>query len=115
MGTIARENDYYTLVNVFTVTPENQGRIYDAVIEATDIIEKFPGFVSANVHRSDDGTRVINYAQWRSKDEFDAMRAHPDVQDHFRACRAITDDIVPIFCEVTHVHRSPSAGLRHAG
>lgn len=33
-----------------------------------DIVEqvarKFPGFVSATVHRSLDGTRVINYLQW---------------------------------------------------
>jgi heme-degrading monooxygenase HmoA len=115
MATITRENGYYTLINVFTVAPEDQERIYDVIIEATGIIQQFPGFVSANVHKSYDGTRVVNYAQWRSKDEFDAMRRHPDVQDHFKACRAITDDIVPIFCEVAHVHRSPSTGAGHAG
>ncbi|MER7770504.1 antibiotic biosynthesis monooxygenase [Kitasatospora sp. NPDC096140] len=109
MAVITPENGYYTLVNVFTVAPEDQERIYGEVLDATDVIQEFPGFVSANVHKSYDGTRVINYAQWHSKEEFDAMRCHPDVQDHFKACRAITDDITPIFCEVVHVHRSPSA------
>ncbi|MBB6174246.1 heme-degrading monooxygenase HmoA [Nocardiopsis mwathae] len=114
MGAISRENDYYILVNVFTVAPENQDRIYDAIVDATEIIERFPGFVSANIHRSHDGMRVVNYAQWRSLEDFEAMRRHPSVQDHFKACRAITGDIVPIFCEVVYVHE-PTSGDRALG
>lgn len=29
-----------------------------------------PGFTSANLHISLDKTRVVNYAQWRSKEDF---------------------------------------------
>ncbi|WP_369395544.1 antibiotic biosynthesis monooxygenase (plasmid) [Streptomyces sp. CG1] len=114
MGTVLPGDGYYTLVNVFTTEPVDQQAIYDAVVEATDVIEKFPGFISANVHRSHDGRRVVNYAQWRSKEDFDAMHRHPDVQAHFKACRAITDDIEPIFCRVSYVHRAADpAGGRH--
>jgi heme-degrading monooxygenase HmoA len=105
MGTIRVEDHHYTLVNVFTVALADQNRLYDVIVDATDVIERFPGFVSANIHKSEDGTRVINYAQWRSKVDFDAMHGHPDLQDHFKACRAITDDITSIFCEAVHVHR----------
>ncbi|MGW3186096.1 antibiotic biosynthesis monooxygenase family protein [Kitasatospora sp. NPDC001119] len=104
MATVSVQDDYYTLVNVFTVDPADQQRIHDVIVEATGIIEKFPGFISANVHKSHGGTRVVNYAQWRSKADFDAMHRHPDVQEHFQACRAITDNIEPIFCMVHHVH-----------
>ena len=104
MSTISLRDDHYTLINVFTVTsPEDQRRVFDEIVAATAVIRRFPGFVSANVHRSHDGARVVNYAQWRSKEEFDAMRAHPDVQEHFRACRAVTNDIEPIFCELAYV------------
>jgi heme-degrading monooxygenase HmoA len=96
--------NYYTLINVFTVgSREDQQRIFDEIVSATAVIRRFPGFVSANVHRSHDGARVVNYARWHSKAEFDAMRAHLDVQEHFKACRAITNDIEPIFCELSYV------------
>ena len=36
-----------------------------------------PGFVSANIHVSTDGTRVVNYAQWESAEAFQAMLADP--------------------------------------
>ncbi|MET9341827.1 antibiotic biosynthesis monooxygenase family protein [Nonomuraea sp. NPDC003804] len=104
MGKIVPEDDYYTLINIFTVTPGDQKRIYDVIVEATDIIQRFPGFVSANVHMSYDGTRVVNYAQWRSKEEFDLMQRHPDVQGHFKECRAVTDDINSIFCQARYTH-----------
>jgi quinol monooxygenase YgiN len=105
MGHISVDEKYYTLINIFRVTPDKQQEIYDVILDATDVITKFPGYVSANVHRSYDGTRVVNYAQWRSKADFDAMRAHPDVQAHFQQCRAIAD-IEPIFCEIAYTHEA---------
>ncbi|WP_343952843.1 antibiotic biosynthesis monooxygenase family protein [Nonomuraea longicatena] len=103
MATISTAGGHYTLINVFRVAPENQRRMYDIILEATGVITAFPGYVSANVHLSDDGTRVVNYAQWRSKADFEAMRAHPAVQEHFAACRALAE-IEPIFCRVAYTH-----------
>ncbi len=67
MVTIAKDNEVGTLINVFTVAPEDQQRLVDVLADATRaVMRKQPGFVSANIHRSLDGTRVTNYAQWRS-------------------------------------------------
>src|SRR5215216_1642497 len=66
MVTITKDNDVVTLINVFTVAPEDQQRLVDILIDATQkVMRKQPGFVSANIHRSLDGTRVTNYAPWR--------------------------------------------------
>ncbi len=47
--------------------PEQQQRLVDLLVEATEAVMKYqPGYVSANIHKSLDGTRVTNYAQWRS-------------------------------------------------
>ena len=73
MGRISVADGYYTLVNMFTVRPEDQRRMYDEIVDVTGVIRRFPGFVSANVHLSEDGTRVVNYAQWRSRDPIDAL------------------------------------------
>jgi heme-degrading monooxygenase HmoA len=58
-----------------------------------------PGFISANIHKSFDGTRVVNYAQWRSREDFEAMRRNPEAGSHMAAAGALaTYD--PILCEV---------------
>ena len=75
MTQISQSNDVVTLINVFTVAPEDQQHLLDLLVEATEsVMNKLPGFVSANLHKSFDGTRVINYAQCRSAEAFEAMR-----------------------------------------
>jgi quinol monooxygenase YgiN len=77
MTTIDPSADVVTLINVFTVAPENQRRLLDVLTEATtSVVAAMPGFVSANFHRSLDGSRVTNYAQWRSREDMEAMLAH---------------------------------------
>lgn len=95
-----------TLINVFTVEPDRQQELVDLLVEATDaVMRELPGFVSANIHRSDDGRRVVNYAQWRSRADFDAMRSDPRAIPHMhRAAELAQFD--PIVCEVVHVRHS---------
>lgn len=72
-----------TLINVFKVKPKDQDRLVEALIEATEkTMRNLEGFVSANIHKSLDGKRVVNYAQWRSKEDFDAMMRNPMALAH---------------------------------
>ena len=43
------------------------------------------GFISTNIHQSLDGTRVVNYAQWRSQEDFEAIFDNRDMLPHFKA------------------------------
>ena len=43
-----------------------------------------PGYVSANIHQSLDGTHVVNYAQWRSQADFATMLHNPQARAHMR-------------------------------
>ncbi len=61
MTTIAKDNRIVTLINVFTVEPTRQKQLVDLLIRATEAtMRNLPGFVSANIHKSVDGTRVVN-------------------------------------------------------
>ncbi len=94
-----------TLINVFTVSPENQRALVDILEGATrDTIRYLPGFISANIHRSLDGTRVSNYAQWESVQAMQAMLANPAVQPHLVQARSLASN-EPHLYEVTSVHR----------
>jgi antibiotic biosynthesis monooxygenase (ABM) superfamily enzyme len=66
MAIIQTGNDVVTQINVFTVEPERQQELIDLLSEAAVFASSLPGWISASVHRSLDGTRVVNYAQ--SKD-----------------------------------------------
>jgi quinol monooxygenase YgiN len=100
--TISTEQPVVTLVNVFTVHPERQQQLVDALVEATEaVISKVPGYVSANIHKSIDGTHVVNYAQWRSREDFEAMLLRPDVRPHMAQAEALAR-YEPHLYEVTY-------------
>jgi quinol monooxygenase YgiN len=93
-----------TFVNVFTVAPEQQQELVgllSAFVEET--VRGMPGFVSANLHRSLDGRRVVNYAQWESAETLRAMLAHPDSRAHLQRISAVGQGD-PTICEVVSVH-----------
>ncbi len=100
MATIEKGRQLMTLINVFTVKPEKQRELADLLVRATDeTMKTLPGFVSASIHRSLDGTKVINYAQWRSKADFEALKEDPKAQAHMKAAAALAS-FEPIVCEV---------------
>jgi heme-degrading monooxygenase HmoA len=88
MPTISKENKAVTLVNVFTVEPGNQQKVVEMLVEAT--MKNVPGFISASIHKSLDGVRVVNYAQWRSQQDFEAMRNNPQTQAHMKPLMEIS-------------------------
>jgi quinol monooxygenase YgiN len=75
MTTISKEKKLITLINLFTVDPAKQQQLVDLLIQATESsIRHIPGFISASLHRSLDGAKVAMYAQWRSVEDYQAMR-----------------------------------------
>src|SRR5215212_6204084 len=102
--TIAKDNDVVTLINVFAVAPEDQQRLVDVLVDATQaVMRKQPGFVSANIHRSLDGTRVTNYAQWRSREAFEAMLRNQKAAEHMGEAARIAKSFEPHLYEVSFV------------
>lgn len=105
--TIATDVPIATLINVFIVQPERQRPLVDLLARATDeVMQHLPGFISANIHASDDGTRVVNYAQWQSADAFHAMLDNPAAQEHMGRAAALADQFDPHLYTVRSVHHS---------
>ncbi len=52
-----------TQINVFTVPVGGQQALIDNLREAVGYASTLPGWLSASLHKSLDGTRVVNYAQ----------------------------------------------------
>jgi Antibiotic biosynthesis monooxygenase len=60
---IIRVGSAVTQINVFTVEPDQQQPLIDHLARAARVASEVPGWLSASLHRSLDGTRVVNYAQ----------------------------------------------------
>jgi len=74
MITITEDGGGVTLINVFSCAPENQQHLIGAWIRATEnTLGRLPGIISASLHRSKDGTRVVNYAQWKSSENWENL------------------------------------------
>ena len=90
MPTISKGSELLTLINVFTVEPANQQQLIDLLTKATRTAVRYvPGFVSATLHRSLDGARVAMYAQWRSVEDYDAMRSNPTASPYMQQALAL--------------------------
>ncbi|MEU8711948.1 antibiotic biosynthesis monooxygenase family protein [Streptomyces sp. NPDC048663] len=94
-----------TLINVFTVSPTRQGELLELLSRATEETMKHqPGFICANFHASQDGERVINYAQWESEEHYRAMLANPEARVHMDEAATIATDVQPRLFHVLSTH-----------
>jgi len=73
------ESDFVTFVNVFTAGSDDQQRLVDLLTEfIEDTASQAPGFLSSSIHRSLDGVRVLNYAQWESVEAVETLVTEND-------------------------------------
>src|SRR5258705_9418250 len=89
-ATISPSRKLVTLINVFTVEPDDQQQLLELLARATETsVRHAPGFISSSLHRGLDGTKVTMYAQWRSVEDYQAMRENPAPLPYLRQALAI--------------------------
>ena len=104
---IARIDDsveIFTLINTFHTSPDRQAAIVDSLQRFTvDVARSLAGFIATSVHVSLDGSRVVNYVQWRSRADLQAMLALPEAQAHMAEVAALADGVDPVPYRVAYV------------
>lgn len=95
-ATIDARTGHLTLVNVYEVEPDAQAELVKALTEATEAtIRHQPGFVSVSIHSSLDGRRVVNYAQWASKEHFDRFLSDPGTRAQLERFAKLARSVSP--------------------
>jgi Antibiotic biosynthesis monooxygenase len=85
MITIDRKSTIVTLINAFSCEPSSQSDLIRAWLQATETdLGNLPGIVSAALHRSLDGTRVVNYAQWQAAEDWERLLRVGTMNKHFQ-------------------------------
>lgn len=104
-ATIDAGNALVTLVNVYEVAPEKQAELARRLADATEqVMRQQPGFVSVSIHCSFDGTRVVNYAQWATKEDFERLFKNPQAQAQMKTFAAVAKSVTPALYRVDSVH-----------
>jgi heme-degrading monooxygenase HmoA len=71
---ITQDGDIVTSINVFSCASQNQRHLINAWVRATEqTLGKLPGIISATLRRSKDATHVVNYAQWKSSENWENL------------------------------------------
>lgn len=101
---ITANNEMMTLANLFNVEPQNQEELIKILQGGAEtLLSKQPGYISASVHRGQDGKHALVYSQWRSREDFHAAVTNPALQQYFARVREIAT-FEPIGYDVTYVH-----------
>ncbi|EQB37334.1 MULTISPECIES: antibiotic biosynthesis monooxygenase [Virgibacillus] len=68
-----KENEFFTVMVEFEVDPTYQQALIDGIADQVEQhFTHFTGFVSASFHASENGSRVVNYGQWLSKEAWES-------------------------------------------
>jgi heme-degrading monooxygenase HmoA len=64
---LQKDDGPVVLINVFTVAPEDAGRLLDAWADDAAFMKRQPGFISTQLHRGTAGSSTfVNVAEWES-------------------------------------------------
>jgi len=105
--TIDDQAHLFTLINTFKVHDGQAARVVGSLQRFTEEqASRMAGFFGASVHVSLDGTTVVNYVQWKTRNAFDAMFESPAAKEHMRELKALVVSVSPVFYDVVYVGKA---------
>ena len=101
MAEIAKDG-ICTQITAVKLPDENQQAVVDLMIERARFMATQPGFVSVNLHRSRDGTHLINYVQWTTLEKLEAAHHSPEFRRKWPQFGKLANAIEPGIYEVAY-------------
>lgn len=104
MPTIKIGEDRQTVITTFEVTPGTCQDLMDELTAAYhQFISKQPGFIAAGLHVNDAQTRIANYAQWTSREDFLTMLRAPEMRAWTRKFSGLCKTFEPVMYDVQDI------------
>jgi heme-degrading monooxygenase HmoA len=97
MSEIRPNNGICTQITTVKLSPDNQDEVLKLMKERARFMATQPGFVSVNLHRSKDGSHVVNYVQWTNADRLAAAHHSPEFRKKWpRFGELVKEDVVHV-------------------
>jgi quinol monooxygenase YgiN len=103
MPEIRETNDIVTQITTVEVSPDNQSEVLDLMTERARFMATQPGFVSVSLHRSEDGSHIVNYVQWKNRKQLEAAHHEPEFRKKWPRFGELVKDVEPCVYQVVHV------------
>ncbi len=103
MTEILEGNRIVTQITTVKLPPNNQDEVLNLMTERARFMAQQPGFVSIALHRSKDGSHIVNYIQWRDEDTLTAAHHSPEFRKKWPQFGKIADEIEPCLYDLVHV------------
>jgi heme-degrading monooxygenase HmoA len=103
MPEIRTENQPVTQITIVEPEPGKQAETLSLMKQRARFMARQPGFVSISLHRSLNGSRIVNYIQWRNRELLHAAHHSPEFRKEWGHLGAISDEIEPHLYEVADV------------
>jgi heme-degrading monooxygenase HmoA len=103
MSEIQESNGICTQITTVKLPPDKQDEILKLMVERAHFMAKQPGFISVNLHRSKDGSHLVNYVQWTNADKLTAAHHSPEFRKQWPRFGELVQEVEPCLYDVVHV------------
>jgi heme-degrading monooxygenase HmoA len=103
MPDIRQNAGIVTQITTVKTTPDNLNEVISLMKERARFMARQPGFVSISLHRSEDGSHVINYVQWTDKDKLAAAHHSPEFRKQWPRFGELVRDVEPQLYDVVQI------------
>jgi heme-degrading monooxygenase HmoA len=103
MPDIRESNDVCTQITTVKLPPDHQDEVLKLMIERARFMATQPGFVSVNLHRSKDGSHVVNYVQWTNTEKLAAAHHSPEFRKKWPRFGELVKEAEPCLYDVVMV------------
>ena len=103
MSEIRPTDGICTQINVVKLPADNQEEVLKLMIERERFMATQSGFVLVNLHRSKDGSHVVNYVQWTNPDKLKAAHHAPEFRKKWPRFGELVQEADPCLYDVVHV------------
>ena len=117
MPDIREKAGVVTQITTVKLRPDNQDEVLELMKERARFMARQPGFVSVSLHRSEDGSHVVNYIQWTDKERLNAAHHSPEFRKKWPKFGELVQDVEPALYDVVQIEagdlaRSTAAAYR---
>jgi heme-degrading monooxygenase HmoA len=103
MSEIRPNNGICTQITTVKLSPDNQDEVLKLMKERAHFMATQPGFVSVNLHRSKDGSHVVNYVQWTNADKLAAAHHSAEFRKKWPRFGELVKEADPCLYDVVYV------------
>jgi heme-degrading monooxygenase HmoA len=103
MAEIRESNGICTQITTVKLPPDKQDEVLKLMVERAHFMARQPGFISVNLHRSRDGSHLVNYVQWTNADKLAAAHHSPEFRKQWPHFGELVQEVEPCLYDVVYV------------